>query len=797
MFIDGRFSNSRGGKGIGATTFENFWGACREVLLPDSAANERRQSDTVYASAAHSIPNLIKMATDILQRKVDAQALARLPPIPSEEWVRLQFVPNVRNSETSAKFTGALGASRAVQTRTLRKEHVDQHFVNAMTRYYLEWIIELKSNYDGVEFYGQDDKAKIACGDAVPISTGVRANNKGIVADGDRQGLKALDHDFHYANIIPSVTLLSNIPNDISGSFFIGDKDSIGQIFVTLKDATFDASNVFDHCAQLIDTLCNKGLTPTVLVLQTDGGPDHSLTRVATKFAMIAVFKDLDLDHLVILRGAPNGSARNKIERAMSVLNLPLAHMAVRRQDMSKWAELELKSASSMKAVRDIGEKLNERRKKAVADIPDLEKKYNNLAIAEEVTSSIQKMIEAGSASGQLPPERVIDSTTSTTNLVYRYLGIRIRGLTLGTLGSSSGVAGALITETGPAILLNSSLPSRVAKAKLDKATTEASQDFLQEWKDSIGVPITAISQRFASLTTSGRDVVMLPRVPEAQVTLLHNLLKEIDPMYNSSVMTTAHLSKVPSLVNYIESHAITTPYSFSITKCVREGCCGDLRTPVEVRELAMQRQPTPRADPNQDGHFLRHEQALLESANNQKLFTDLLDMPLSVGDPKKKEAKTRKVRDEKICKELKLKSWDGKKVRGFVTCFHCAKRRCVYTGVEQDYLAARVAFQQKLESVSGRFSCGDLLFDDNHPLSKVIVQKQSLTCESQIEKGYYNKIERALKLKDLCIHCGSQADDEEDDDTFLLRLPQLQERLMTDGYICYPMCIIFAIPCV
>ena len=47
------------------------------------------------------------------------------------------------------------------------------------------------------------------------------------------------------------------------------------------------------------------------------------------------------------LRGALSGSARNKIERAMSVLNLPLAHMSVRRQDMPKWAEKELKSASS------------------------------------------------------------------------------------------------------------------------------------------------------------------------------------------------------------------------------------------------------------------------------------------------------------------------------------------------------------------------------------------------------------------------------------------------------------------
>ena len=67
-----------------------------------------------------------------------------MPDIPCDEWVRLQFVPNVTNSEISSKFTGVLEARRAIQTRTLRKEHQDQHFVNAMTRYYLDWMVELK-----------------------------------------------------------------------------------------------------------------------------------------------------------------------------------------------------------------------------------------------------------------------------------------------------------------------------------------------------------------------------------------------------------------------------------------------------------------------------------------------------------------------------------------------------------------------------------------------------------------------------------------------------------------------------
>ena len=36
--------------------------------------------------------------------------------------------------------------------------------------------------------------------------------------------------------------------------------------------------------------------------------------------------RELDLDHFVSLRDAPNGSARNKIEKAMSPLYPPLTH---------------------------------------------------------------------------------------------------------------------------------------------------------------------------------------------------------------------------------------------------------------------------------------------------------------------------------------------------------------------------------------------------------------------------------------------------------------------------------------
>ena len=180
-----------------------------------------------------------------------------------------------------------------------------------------------------------------------------------------------------HINIIPSTTLRCNIPQEVSGSFFIGDDDGTGQIFVTLREAVFDPSEILDHCAQLTDAIRSRGLTPTVLVLQTDGGPDHSLKRIVVKLDLISLFKELDLDRLVVMRCAPNGSASNIVERSMSVLNLALAHVSLRREKMPEWAEDEVKNCSTMKDVRDAAEKVKKEKQNASADVTRLTEQLN------------------------------------------------------------------------------------------------------------------------------------------------------------------------------------------------------------------------------------------------------------------------------------------------------------------------------------------------------------------------------------------------------------------------------------
>ena len=133
----------------------------------------------------------------------------------------------------------------------------------------------------------------------------------------------------------------------------------------------------------------------------------------------------------------------------------------------------------------------------------------------------------------------------------------------------------------------------------------------------------------------------------------------------------------------------------------------------------------------------------------------------------------------------LNLKSWDVKKVRGVLKCHHCEKPRYIYSSVEATCNAATAALQQQMESVSGQFYCGDLLFEDSHHLSKVLVQQQALTRETRIEKGYFNHKDRKLKLPNICIYCGEEVAEE-----FLLCEPQLHERKLTGGKMCFPICV-------
>ena len=208
-----------------------------------------------------------------------------------------------------------------------------------------------------------------------------------------------------------------------------------------------------------------------------------------------------------------------------------------------------------------------------------------------------------------------------------------------------------------------------------------------------------------------------------------------------------------------------------SIQRCNAKACCGRFHSPPEVRDLVMQRQPTPQKDSHRVGHFMCRDDALELFADDSSALTNFSDLPSfnSNKQAMKGDKEAKKVRDKKVDKEAGLKSWDPKKVRSILTCFSCGKRRCIFSkenGI--DYKNASVALQQKYEYVSERFTCGDLLFPDNHPFSRLLAQRTNINCESQIEKAYFNVPVRGFKTQDVCIHCREGCREERKSD-FLL----------------------------
>ena len=369
---------------------------------------------------------------------------------------------------------------------------------------------------------------------------------------------------------------------------------------------------------------------------------------------------------------------------------------------------------------------------------------------------------------------------------VLRYLGVdpRVDDDEGGT------VAGVMDMGDDVAFTRSNTIAQSIASAKRAKAEEMLSRDFRKEWDRAINVPIEEIGRRFSRLSVGGRPVKVYPRVGPGIEKELHDILSKLDKRYKPEFTKSEDLKHMPAISAWMDAHCLILPYSISILRCKDEKCCGKFRSPAAngVRDLVTQRQPTPIMDntnKNRKNHFFQREEALRLFGDSEKALSDLSDLPSKKPD-KKNEKKTKDDRDATINAKLKLKSWEPKKVRGVMRCYFCNKYRCFFSREKDspEYREAVIAWQQKLESIDHRYSCGDLLFDDDHPVANIIAQRQQLTCESQIEKAYYNHAERALKLVDICIHCGDEGSSE-----YLFGQPELEKKNKTGGKQCYPIC--------
>ena len=324
-----------------STKFDPFWNELQLYLDEiNLAVDERRHSDVLHLPIAISLCHLQELIHDRLEKKHPVSC----PPTPSLEWLRLQFWPSNQYNISALKYSGKFKIKYGVQVRQLHRDHQDSHYVSVLLQYVKAFSVQYKSD---LLFVSVDDKAIIPVGS--PVATGVRGHNRSLVPlDGPQ--LVALDHDFHINGIVPSVTFVVDVPEKPSDSFFNG------QAFVTLKDKVNQPSSALRHAAELMLLVESyfSGQKKPIMVLISDGGPDHRVTFGSVKVACMCLFRALDLDMLICIRTCPNQSWQNLAERVMATLNFALQNVALSRSKMSGQLEELVKNKNTLQDIRTL-----------------------------------------------------------------------------------------------------------------------------------------------------------------------------------------------------------------------------------------------------------------------------------------------------------------------------------------------------------------------------------------------------------------------------------------------------------
>ena len=94
-----------------------------------------------------------------------------------------------------------------------------------------------------------------------------------------------------------------------------------------------------------------------ILLLYSDGGPDHRVTYGSVQVALICLFLSLDVDMLVAVCTCPGQSWVNLAERCMSLLNLCLQGVALMRDKAADEFEHKIVKQTTMQEMRSLAGK--------------------------------------------------------------------------------------------------------------------------------------------------------------------------------------------------------------------------------------------------------------------------------------------------------------------------------------------------------------------------------------------------------------------------------------------------------
>ena len=236
----------------------------------------------------------------------------------------------------------------------MKADHPDSKYAYIYFTYLKEFAIKFR---DYTTFAFMDDKATVPVGEPNnAISTNVRSHNKSLGST--RQPIGALDHDWKLGGLVPSVSLICDIPESTKETFFSGTP------YVTTKEKVFEPSDCYRHSIELINILRshysvgNITNDKEILLLFSDGGENHNVTHISTQISLICPFLQVDVDMLIALQCCTSQSWMNPAERVISLLNLACQNCALERDAVPVELESKLRKVSSMNQLRILSKRI-------------------------------------------------------------------------------------------------------------------------------------------------------------------------------------------------------------------------------------------------------------------------------------------------------------------------------------------------------------------------------------------------------------------------------------------------------
>jgi hypothetical protein len=214
-----------------------------------------------------------------------------------------------------------------------------------------------------------DGKAGVPIGEpGYPVRTNVRKFSASIIATKDRNKATAGDHNWHKANVVPSMALFICTPAEPHYSW------RVGRVTCSIKDRATEHSTAMRHSVEFVnqvkflvakddgilatgmgsDAMPESTSMPFTMVLRADGGSDRNPKNASVVIGSLHTFLRLNLDVLVVLVAAADISHVNEVEGVMPMVNLGLQNQAFEGHPMSERFEQLFKNANSGKMIRAV-----------------------------------------------------------------------------------------------------------------------------------------------------------------------------------------------------------------------------------------------------------------------------------------------------------------------------------------------------------------------------------------------------------------------------------------------------------